>query len=116
MSTVAQKYVRRSDALSRIDFNELPRDVVGKFAGLVQEALIRNANSPEGMRPGEFRPVIDVDQNTGAKVKRWIGPESFVKDPLYGYQEPRRVARINAPQLNAIWESRYSRRETSGLW
>jgi hypothetical protein len=113
MSTIAQKYVRRADQISRVDFNTIPQEALRPFVNMVQEALVRDANSPLGMRPGEFRPVIDVDQNTGAKTKRWIGPRPFTDDAAYGNLPARRVTRINAPAQNVIYDSK---RESRGLW
>jgi hypothetical protein len=116
MSTLAQRYVRRADDISRINFDTLPKDALPQFVELVQQAVIRNANSAEGMRPGELRPVYEIDQHSGSKIRKWVGPESFVKDPAYGYQPPRRIVRIAAPPMTELWRGASARKEASGLW
>jgi hypothetical protein len=114
MSTLAQRYVRRADDISQIDFHTLPRDALPQFVELLQASVIRNANSAEGMRPGEFRAVIDVDPNTNLKTRRWVGPESFVKS-MPNYQPPRRVVRICTPPMADLY-SAFNRKEMAGLY
>jgi hypothetical protein len=47
-----------------------------------------------------MRPVLEVDPNTGAKIRSWIGPTSFVKEMG---QPCRRVVRINAPSSTPFY-------------
>jgi hypothetical protein len=115
MSTLAQKYVRRADDISRVNFDTLPKDALPQFVELLQASMVKNAHSSAGMKPGELRPVYEVDQHSGSKVRKWIGPESFVKDPIYGFQPCRRVTRICAPPMVDLY-SAHNRRETSGLY
>jgi hypothetical protein len=77
MATLAQKYIRRADRLSSIDFSTLPKDALPQFVSMVQEAVIKNANSSEGMRPGEFREIFETDANTNSKIRKFIGPRPF---------------------------------------
>ena len=56
--------------------------------------MSRNLYRTDNMQPGEMRPVLEVDPQTGMQIRHWIGPTSFVKEmgtPC------RRVSRINAP-------------------
>jgi hypothetical protein len=115
MSTLAQKYIRRADQLARVDFSTLPKDALPQFVELVQQAVVQHANSAEGMRPGELREVFDTDENTGQKIRRWVGPESFVKS-MPNYLPPRRVVKIAAPPMVDLWRGANARKEASGLW
>jgi hypothetical protein len=54
---------------------------------------------------GEMRPVLERDENTGLQTRSFIGPESFVKNPLYGSRPCRRVARINAPMTMGLYSA-----------
>jgi hypothetical protein len=115
MSTLAQKYVRRADDISRINFETLPKDALPQFVDLVQQAMVKNAHSSAGMKPGELREVFEVDANTNSKIRKFVGPESFVKNPIYGYQPPRRVVKISTPPMVDLY-SAHNRRAMSGLY
>ena len=62
----------------------------------MRAAVERNLFRTDNMQRGEMRSVMVVDPQTGAKQRHWIGPDSFVRDPLYGHRDCRRVVRICA--------------------
>jgi hypothetical protein len=76
---------------------------VPKFAELMRETVERNIVRTDNMAPGEMRSVMRVDENTGAKIREWIGPQSFVLDPTYGHRACRRVVAINAPTPTRLY-------------
>jgi hypothetical protein len=112
MATLAQRYIRRSDDISRIDFATLPKDALPQFVALVQAAVVKNANSSEGMRPGELRAVFDVDPNTNMKTRRWVGPRPFTDDFML---PPKRVVSFSVPQREVIW-GHNAKTQSRGLW
>ena len=94
LATVGQRYLPQSEDVARINFARLPDDAVARFSAMTQEAVSRNLYRTDNMQPGEMRPVLEVDPQTGMQIRHWIGPTSFVKEmgtPC------RRVSRINAP-------------------
>jgi hypothetical protein len=66
------------------------------------------------MAPGEMRAVMVTDENTGQKIREWVGPDSFVK--AMGLP-CRRVVRINRPApAEVLYESAATKRAASGGW
>ena len=63
------------------------------------------------MEPGELRPVLETDPNTGMQIRSWIGPTSFVKEMG---RACRRVTRINAPAATALYS--VDRRDVAGFF
>jgi hypothetical protein len=59
--------------------DERPDDVVPKFSELMRQCVEKNLMRTDNMAPGEMRAVMITDENTGAKHRCWIGPDSFVK-------------------------------------
>ena len=49
-----------------------------KFSELMRQCVEKNLRRTDNMVPGEMRSVIRVDENTGQKIREWIGPTSFV--------------------------------------
>jgi hypothetical protein len=43
------------------------------------------------MEPGEMREVVERDPKNNQEIHRFIGPQSFVRNPLYGHRECGRV-------------------------
>jgi hypothetical protein len=78
----------------------MPDGVVPRFSEMMRAAVERNLYRTDNMQPGELRPVMEVDENTGLRSRLWIGPTSFVKEMG---QPPRRVVRINAPSSTPLY-------------
>jgi hypothetical protein len=69
---------------------------------MMRQAVARNVTRTDNMQPGEMRAVMVTDENTGMKIREWIGPDSFVK----AMGRPcRRVVRINAPATTALYSA-----------
>jgi hypothetical protein len=65
--------------MAAIDFSGLPDSAVPIFAEMMRERVEANIVRTDNMRPGELRLYIETDENTGSKIRCWVGPESFVK-------------------------------------
>jgi hypothetical protein len=100
---VGRKYIPRGEQIASVSFAQLPDAVVPKFAEMMRERVEANLYRVDNMSPGEMRPVMRVDENTGAKIREWIGPTSFVLDPTYGHRPCRKVLAINAPQPSRLY-------------
>ena len=117
LSRIGRKYIPRSEQMASVNFAELPDEVVPKFSELMRSAVERNLYRTDNMIPGDMRPVMRVDENTGQKIREWIGPQSFVRNALYGHQPCRKVTRISAPAGSTLWQdAAHTRRASSGGW
>jgi hypothetical protein len=101
LSRVGRKYIPRGEDIAKVDFDELPDAVVPKFAELMRAAVGRNVVRTDNMAPGEMRAVLVTDENTGMKIREWVGPDSFVKSMG---RPCRRVVWINAPASMALYQ------------
>jgi hypothetical protein len=79
LSRIGRRYIPKAEQMASVNFAELPDDVVPKFSVLMRAAVERNLYRTDNMAPGEMRAVMRVDENTGQKIREWIGPDSFVK-------------------------------------
>jgi hypothetical protein len=102
LSRVGRKYIPRGEQIAQVDFDELPDAVVPKFSELMRAAVARNVVRTDNMAPGEMRAVLRTDENTGMKIREWVGPDSFVKSMG---RPCRRVVRINAPASMALYSA-----------
>jgi hypothetical protein len=117
LSRIGRKYIPRGEQMASINFAELPDETVPKFSELMRAAVERNLYRTDNMAPGEMRSVMVVDPNTGAQQRHFVGPTSFVRNPLYGHRDCRRVTRICAPAGSTLWGSASeARRAMSGGW
>lgn len=117
LSRIGRKYIPRGEQMASINFAELPDETVPKFSELMRAAVERNLYRTDNMQPGEMRPIIRVDENTGQKIREWIGPTSFVRNSLYGHRDCRRVTRISAPAGSTLWQAASeTRRNAAGGW
>jgi hypothetical protein len=80
LSVIGKRYLPKSEQIANVTFKTLPDDVVAKFSELVREAVERQVARTDNMSKGELRPVYEVDENTGSRIRKWIGPTSFVVD------------------------------------
>jgi hypothetical protein len=94
LSRVGRKYIPAGEQIARVDFSELPDATVYKFSEVMRQAVARNVTRTDNMPPGTMRAVMVTDENTGMKIREWVGPDSFVKSMG---RPCRRVVRINAP-------------------
>jgi hypothetical protein len=65
--------------LRKIQIRQMANDVLNVFEGQLLKACRAEAYNPKTVPVGEFRRVVDVDQN-GMKIVKFIGQQSFVKD------------------------------------
>jgi hypothetical protein len=121
LSRVGRRYIPAAEEIARVRFDHsLPDAVVHKFSELMRAAVEKNLRRTDNMEPGSMRSIMRVDENTGQKIREWIGPQSFVRDPLYGHRDCRRVVRIAAPHGSTLWQAWQSpsdtKRNASGGW
>jgi hypothetical protein len=117
LSRIGRKYIPRGEQMASVNFAELPDETVPKFSELMRQCVEKNLRRTDNMQSGEIRPIIRVDENTGQKIREWIGPTSFVRNPLYGHRDCRRVTRISAPAGSTLWQdASETRRKASGAW
>jgi hypothetical protein len=117
LSRIGKKYIPRSEQMASVNFSELPDETVPKFSELMRAAVEKNLRRVDNMIPGEMRSVMVVDPNTGQKTREWVGPTSFVRNPLYGHRDCRRVTRISAPAGTTLYQdAATTRRAASGGW
>jgi hypothetical protein len=108
---VALKYIPAAE-IARVRFDSSMVDaVVPKFSEMMRAAVERNLYRTDNMEPGEMRPVLETDPNTGRQIRSWIGPTSFVKEMG---QPCRRVVRINTPASTPLYAT--DRRSTGQIF
>ena len=114
LSRIGRRYIPKGEQMASVNFAELNDDVVPKFSELMRAAVERNLYRTDNMQPGEMRAVMRVDENTGMKIREWVGPDSFVKSMGLPC---RRVVRINRPApAEVLYESAATKRAASGGW
>jgi hypothetical protein len=112
LSRVAKKYIPLDEEITRVRFDQtLPDNVVRRFSEMAREALLRSMVRTDNMRPGEFRQILETDENTGQKVRKFYGPRTFCDQFMGRVQQ---VTRINAPATTALYQS--AKAASSGLW
>jgi hypothetical protein len=116
LSRIGKRYIPANEDIARVKFSELPDDVVPKFSEIMRNAVERNIFRTDNMAPGEMRPVLVTDPNTGAQQRHWVGPQSFVRDPAYGHRDCRRVLRFNAPASTTLYAASDAKRGMAGAW
>jgi hypothetical protein len=79
LSRIGRKYIPKGEEMASVNFAELPDKYVGRYSELMRQCVERNIMRTDNMQPGELRPVMTVDEQTGMKVRQFIGPDSFVK-------------------------------------
>jgi hypothetical protein len=118
LSSIGRRYIPKGEEIARVKFDAtLPDAVVPKFSEMMRAAVERNLYRTDNMAPGEMRSVMVVDPNTGAQQRHFVGPTAFVRNPLYGHRDCRRVTRISAPHGSTLWQAASeTRRGASGSW
>ena len=118
LSRIGRKYIPAGEEIARVKFDDtLPDAVVPKFSEMMRQCVEKNLRRTDNMQAGEMRPIIRVDENTGQKIREFIGPQSFVRNPLYGHRDCRKVTRISAPAGSTLWQAASEmRRGASGSW
>jgi hypothetical protein len=107
LAIVGKKYIPKGEEIYQVTFRKdtadpLPDAYVERYSEMVRAAVERNIMRTDNMAPGEMRPVMQVDENTGAKHRLWIGPDSFVKamgQPCRradGLTRPDNISRLRA--------------------
>jgi hypothetical protein len=113
LSVIGKRYLPRDQKITSVTFKTLPDEVVPKFSEMVREAVERNLTRTDNMEPGTFRTVMRVDEQTGLKTREFYGPRTFC-DQFMG--RIQRIARINAPITQTVWENSRAKAETRRLW
>jgi hypothetical protein len=101
LARVGRKYIPSGEEIARVRFDSSMVDsVVPRFSEMMRAAVERNLYRTDNMQEGELRPVLETDENTGMKTRKWIGPTSFVKEMG---RPCRRVVRINTPASTPLY-------------
>jgi hypothetical protein len=79
LSRIGRRYIPKGEQMASVNFAELPDSVVPKFSELMRQRVEANIHRIDNMKPGELKSYIQTDENTGSKIRCWVGPESFVK-------------------------------------
>jgi hypothetical protein len=80
LSRIGRKYIPKGEQIARVRFDDtLPDNVVGRYSELMRQCVEKNIRRTDNMQPGEMRAVMITDENTGQKIREWVGPDSFVK-------------------------------------
>jgi hypothetical protein len=112
LSRIGRKYIPRSEPIAKVAFDDsLPDNVVEKFSELMRQCVEKNILRTDNMADGELRSYIETDPNTGAKSRCWVGPRPFTD----AFTRVKRVARINAPAVNTVWESAFAKARVARL-
>jgi hypothetical protein len=78
LARVGRRYIPAGEEIAQVRFDHsMPDEVVGKFSEMMRNAVERNLYRVDNMSEGELRPVLEVDPNTGMKIRSFIGPTSF---------------------------------------
>jgi hypothetical protein len=116
LSRIGRRYIPKGEQMASVNFAELPDNVVGKYSELMRQCVEKNLRRTDNMQPGELRPIMVVDEQTGMKVRQFVGPQSFVRNPLYGHRDARRVIgglfQSDVPRLMAMQQGGMSPSET----
>jgi hypothetical protein len=84
LAIIGKRYLPKSEDIHSVTFrrdssDSLPDTVVPKYAELVRQAVEKNLYCTDNMEPGELRPVMVADEQTGMKQRHWVGKDCFVK-------------------------------------
>jgi hypothetical protein len=80
LAVKAKKYLPEDHELRKLQYRRMPNDVFQQFEPQLLKAVRDAAHDPDTVPLGQMRRVVEVDSNTGMKIVKWIGRESFVKD------------------------------------
>jgi hypothetical protein len=101
LARVGRKYIPKGERIAQVKFDHtLPDAVVGQYSELMRQCVETNIMRADNMRPGELRPVMITDQNTGLKQRHFIGPTSFVVEMG---RPCRLVTRIVNPNTGTVY-------------
>jgi hypothetical protein len=110
LSRIGRKYIPKGEPLASVAFDRtMPDEVVHKFSEMMRQCVEKNILRTDNMADGELRSYIETDPNTGAKIRCWVGPRTFVD----GFTSAKRVTRINTPPVQALYDAK---KESRGLW
>ena len=103
--------------MASVNFAELPDEVVPKFSELMSAARRAEPLSHRQHATGRDAGGHGGRSETPARSSATCRPQSFVRNPLYGHRDCRRVTRISAPAGSTLWQAASeTRRNASGGW
>jgi hypothetical protein len=95
--SLKHRYLPQNHPLYGVQFRGLKADALQQFAPQLVEAVKVEAINPNNF-PGEIRPLERLDPHTGqVRMRDWVGSQSFVADPAYGFRPGRRVLGFRTP-------------------
>jgi hypothetical protein len=85
-----------------VQWRGLPDDTLQVLEPQLMRACLDEANNPKNVDPGEFRKIEDRNPYGQVQMMKFVGQESFVKNPAYGHRPGRRVT-IRNPDTSPGW-------------
>jgi hypothetical protein len=72
-------FLPRDHDLYKVNWRGLRNDALQALEPQLLTAVPVEANNPMTVPPGEFRKVEELDESGSLRIRKFIGPESFVK-------------------------------------
>ena len=112
--TFKRAFLQPAHERYKIQYKGLPSDAFPNLEQQLLEECKRQAYNPLTVPIGEFREIIKTDARNGQKIHEFIGQESFVKDPAYGFRPGRRIAAWRVPAVDT--QGRTLRNIAASAW
>jgi hypothetical protein len=72
-------FLPQNHELCRVNYRGLEADALKGFEPQLLQAVVKEANNPAHVPPGEFRKIEDLDEPGRVRTIRFVGSECFVK-------------------------------------
>ena len=79
LAVMLKRQLPEGHQLRKVQFRRLDDVTLDIFERQLYPAVRAEAHNPMTVPVGEFRRVVEIDQN-GAKMVKWIGQQSFVRE------------------------------------
>jgi hypothetical protein len=87
-----RKFLPQNHPLYEVQYRGLKADALDALEPQLMQAVVKEANNPAHVPPGEFRKIEELDESGALRMIRFIGPECFVKQMM---RPGRRVVSFN---------------------
>jgi hypothetical protein len=85
-----KKQLPGNHKLRQVQYRGLNNDALDVLEPQLYKAVHDCAHDASTVPDGEMRRIVDVSED-GRKIVKFVGRESFVLDPVYGFRPGRRV-------------------------
>jgi hypothetical protein len=97
MRVMKRTYLPQNHPLYAVTMRTLPADAINPIWGELKPAVIKEAWNRMNVPKGELREIVQTDHRNGMKIHHFIGQQSFVRSPEYGFRPGRRVTGFRTP-------------------